>query len=186
MGKSNSITGVERFFEDNEIIVSKTDLKGRITYANRVFLEIADYTEAEVLGQPHAMIRHPHMPRSVFKLLWETIEHGREIFAYVINRAKNGDHYWVLAHVTPSYDAHGNIDGYHSNRRVPDRRVLEETVKPLYAKILAEEERHHDRKAGLAAGYRMVTELLNEHGVDYDEFIAGLITGRADSLKAAA
>ena len=98
------LTGVERFFDKDEIIVSKTDLKGRMTYCNDVFLRIAGYTEQELLGQPHSIIRHPDMPRCVFKLLWDTIGAGKEIFAYVINRAKNGDHYWVLAHVTPSRD----------------------------------------------------------------------------------
>ncbi|MBO6561950.1 MAG: PAS domain-containing protein [Nisaea sp.] len=186
MNKSNQITGKERFFDEDDIIVSKTDLKGRITYANRVFLEIADYTEEEVLGQPHAMIRHPHMPRSVFKLLWDTIQSGHEIFAYVVNRTKNGDHYWVLAHVTPSFDADGKIDGYHSNRRVPDRQIIDGTIKPLYAKILAEEERHHDRKAGLQAGYLMLTGLLEQQGVDYDQFIAALTNGRDSHFKTAA
>ncbi|MBT3307547.1 MAG: PAS domain S-box protein [Alphaproteobacteria bacterium] len=87
MSKDSSLTGVERFFEDDEIIVSKTDLKGRVTYANRVFLRLAGYTEQEVLGQPHSIIRHPEMPRCVFKLLWDTLEDGKEIFAYVINRS---------------------------------------------------------------------------------------------------
>ena len=97
-------TGRERVFGEDEIIVSKTDLQGRITYANSVFLRVAGYAEEDVLGQPHSMIRHPGMPRAVFKLLWETIAGGREIFAYVKNLARDGDHYWVFAHVTPSFD----------------------------------------------------------------------------------
>lgn len=88
---------------DDEIIVSKTDLKGRITYANRVFLTIAGYTEQEVLGEPHSIIRHPDLPRCIFKLLWDTIQGGTEIFAYVINRCKNGDHYLVYAISGESY-----------------------------------------------------------------------------------
>lgn len=174
MNKSMHLTGVERFFDDNDIIVSKTDLKGRITYANHVFLDVAGYTEKEVMGQPHSIIRHPDMPRCVFKLLWDTIQAGSEIFAYVINRAKNGDHYWVLAHVTPSYDGDGNIVGYHSNRRVPDRSVVTEHIVPLYAALLAEENKHTNRKDGMHAGFAMVAGLLEEHGVPYDEFVAGL------------
>ena len=92
---------------------------------------IAGYTEQEVLGKPHSLIRHPHMPRCVFKLLWDTIAGGDEIFAYVVNRCKNGDHYWVLAHVTPSRNTNGDIIGYHSNRRVPDRKIVEGTITPL-------------------------------------------------------
>ena len=75
-------------------------------------------------GQAHNIIRHPDMPRCVFDLLWKTIAGGEEIFAYVKNMAKNGDHYWVFAHVTPTFDAGGRIMGYHSNRRVPERGAV--------------------------------------------------------------
>jgi len=175
MAKDMSMTGVERFFDDDEIIVSKTDLKGRMTYVNNVFLKLADYTEAECLGEPHAKIRNPNMPRSIFKLLWDTIENGKEIFAYVVNRSANGDHYWVLAHVTPSRDIDGNIIGYHSNRRVPDRQILDDTIIPLYQKLLAEEQKHSNAKEGMEASYNMVVDLLNENGMEYDEFIARLM-----------
>ena len=102
-------TTKELFFPQNEIVVSKTDLKGRITYANRTFCALAGYGEAELLGQPHSIVRHPDMPRAVFKQLWDAIHGGREIFAYVKNMAKTGDYYWVFAHVTPSYDESRNI-----------------------------------------------------------------------------
>jgi PAS domain S-box len=104
-----NLTGVERTFGTDEIIVSKTDPKGRIIYANEVFLRLAGYAESEIIGQPHSIIRHPDMPRCVFKLLWDTVQSGNEIFAYVVNRSKNGDHYWVLAHVTPTFDGQGNM-----------------------------------------------------------------------------
>ena len=107
-------SGRERHFKPEELIVSKTDLKGHITYANEVFLRLSDYSEGEVLGKPHALIRHPDMPRSVFKLMWDRISSGHEIFAYVVNMASNGDHYWVYAHVTPSFDANHKVIGYHS------------------------------------------------------------------------
>ncbi|MES0883431.1 PAS domain-containing protein [Roseibium sp. SCP14] len=168
------LTGVERYFDENEIIVSKTDLKGRITYCNDVFLRVAGYTEKECLGQPHSLIRHPDMPRCIFDLLWETIQSGREIFAYVKNRCKNGDHYWVHAHVTPSRDKSGTVIGYHSNRRVPDRNVLETAIMPLYRNLLAEERGHQDRKSGLRASKAMIRSLLEDHAVEYDEFIATL------------
>ncbi|MBC8240530.1 MAG: PAS domain-containing protein [Alphaproteobacteria bacterium] len=174
MSKDRNVTGEERFFDDDELIVSKTDLKGHITYANDVFLRIADYTEREVLGQPHSMIRHPDMPRSVFKLLWDTLQGGSEIFAYVINRAKNGDHYWVLAHVTPSKDARGQVVGYHSNRRVPDRRIVTEHIIPLYQSLLAEEQKYQNRKEGMQAAHAMVGTLLADRGLAYDQFVATL------------
>ncbi len=163
-------TGQERFFKEDEIIVSKTDPKGIITYANRVFLDIAGYKEQEVVGKPHSIIRHPDMPGGVFKLMWERIQAGHEIFAYVINLAKNGDHYWVLAHVTPSFDGAGSIKGYHSNRRVPEKRLLP-GVKTFYADLLAEERKHSERRAGIQASYNIVMRILEKKGLTYDEYI---------------
>jgi PAS domain S-box-containing protein len=168
------LTGVERFFDKDEIIVSKTDLKGRITYCNDVFLRIAGYTEQELLEQPHSIIRHPDMPRCVFKLLWDTIGAGKEIFAYVINRAKNGDHYWVLAHVTPSRDPDGHIVGYHSNRRVPSRTIVDQTIVPLYRQLREEENKPQNRKEGMMAAFNTMVGLLESRGVEYDEFVATL------------
>ena len=121
----------EVFFDTEGIIVSKTDRQGRILYANDLFLSVAGYTESEVLGKPHSLIRHPEMPRAVFKLLWDTIDSGSEIFAYVKNITKAGDYYWVIAHVTPSFNDRGDIVGYHSNRRCPTRESVE-FITPIY------------------------------------------------------
>ena len=164
----------EVFFDKDDIIVSKTDLKGRITYANRTFCEIAGYNEREVVGQPHSMIRHPDMPRAVFKLLWDTLQDGRELFAYVKNMTKTGDYYWVFAHVTPSFDAARNVAGFHSNRRVPDRRIVEGTIIPLYAELLREEQRHNNGKQALASGWAMLDEFVNAKKVSYDQFVFSL------------
>src|SRR5579871_768605 len=143
-----TVTGLERRFPDDEIIVSKTDPRGRLTYVNDVFLQVSGFTEDELIGQPHSIIRHPEMPRCIFKLLWDTIASGQELFAYVNNQAKNGDNYWVFAHVTPTVDRAGTIVGYHSNRRSPKAKAIEQ-IKPLYTALLAEEQRHADRKAGM-------------------------------------
>jgi PAS domain S-box-containing protein len=164
----------ERFFDKNDIIVSKTDLKGHLTYVNRVFMAISDYEERELLGQPHSIIRHPDMPRAIFKLLWERLHAGKEIFAYVKNMTKTGDFYWVLAHATPSITPGGETVGYHSNRRVPDRRVVEEIVAPLYRSLKQIEDREPDRRAGLDKSWERLHAILQEKGIGYDEFIFGL------------
>lgn len=174
MSKDLPITGVEQYFGEDELIVSKTNLKGHITYCNDVFLRISGYTETECLGQPHSMIRHPDMPRAVFGLLWETIQNGNEIFAYVMNRCKNGDHYWVNAHVTPSRDASGAIVGFHSNRRVPDRKILEAHIMPLYQELTRIERSHSSRKEGLAASLAHIQSMLDEQAMEYDQFISTL------------
>ncbi|MCB9858407.1 MAG: PAS domain-containing protein [Phycisphaerales bacterium] len=182
MSRHLDLTGREQTFGEDEIIVSKTDLKGKITYANEVFLRVAGYTEHEVLGKPHNIIRHPDMPRCVFKLLWDTIESGKEIFAYVINRCKNGDHYWVFAHVTPTFDDSGRIVSYHSNRRVPDRTVLT-TIKGLYQTLLNEERKHRNPKDQMAASMPIVLDLLKSKGMSYEELIFSL-KHDADSRRA--
>ncbi len=166
-------TGVEVSFGDEEIIVSKTDRRGIITYANDVFQRVSGFSEQELLGQPHNLIRHPQMPRCVFRLLWETLEAGREIFAYVINLARDGRHYWVFAHVTPSFDRAGQIVGYHSNRRVPDADALVK-VKELYAALLAEETRWPDPRVAIEASTRLLTDLLQRNQVNYSEFVFSL------------
>lgn len=172
-GTDRALTGVERKFPEDEIIVSKTDPRGRLTYVNDVFLSVSGYTESECIGQQHSMIRHPEMPRAIFKLLWDTIASGREIFAYVNNRAKNGDHYWVLAHVTPNFGPGGDIIGYHSNRRVARPEALAK-IKPLYCTLLETENRAADRKVGLDASTRQLNDILAREGKSYGEFIFGL------------
>ena len=166
-------SGREITFDEREIIVSKTDTRGVITYANDVFQRVSGYTEAELVGQPHNLIRHPDMPACVFQLLWDTIGNGQEIFAYVLNQARNGDAYWVFAHVTPSWDSAGRIVCYHSNRRVPYADALPK-VRGLYAALLAEEQRHSNAKDGIAAGVRMVQDTLRSAGVTYDQFVFSL------------
>lgn len=166
-------SGRESPFDDDEIIVSKTDLKGRITYVNDVFLRVSRYSHADILGQPHSIIRHPDMPRCVFKLLWDTIQARGELFAYVVNMASNGDHYWVFAHVTPSFDAAGNVIGYHSNRRKPDPAQLDKVV-PLYRSLLERERQTDDRKRGMAQSHEFLISTLQAKGVAYDEFVFSL------------
>ncbi|MDB5617620.1 PAS domain-containing protein [Tardiphaga sp.] len=173
---SNQIipTGREILFPASELIVSKTDLKGRLTYVNRLFCTLAGYGEAELVGQPHSIVRHPDMPRSVFRLLWSSIEDRREIFAYVKNMARNGDHYWVFAHVTPSFGPDGKITGYHSNRRAPQRALIEKTIAPLYAGILAIERDHKNGKDAVAAGQKALEDFVASKKASYDELMFSL------------
>ncbi|MBI3504788.1 MAG: PAS domain-containing protein [Proteobacteria bacterium] len=163
-------TGKERTFGEDEVIVSKTDTKGKITYGNEVFLRISGYPESEIVGAPHSILRNPAMPRCVFKLLWNKIEAGDEIFAYVVNMANGGDHYWVFAHVTPTFGPDGKITGYHSNRRKPTPDQIR-TVSALYKSLLDIEERASDRKAGMEQAYEHLSSMLKSKGVSYEEFV---------------
>lgn len=173
MYEFSSKTGHERTFERDEIIVSKTNLTGHITYANQVFCRVAEFEESELLGKPHSIIRHPSMPRCVFKFLWDTIADGREVFAYVINRTKYDNYYWVFAHVTPTFDTRGKIVGYHSNRRVPDRSVLAK-IKPLYKTLLDVESRYRTPKEQWQGSMKVLLDYLSQNGVSYEELIFSL------------
>lgn len=169
-----SLTGREIIFPEDDLIVSKTDPRGIITYVNDVFCQVSGYHEEEALDKPHSLIRHPHMPRCVFKLLWDEIKAGNEIFAYVLNRAKNGDEYWVFAHVTPTYDDDGKLLGYHSSRRAPQRGAIEK-IKPIYRQLLAcEQQLGSLGQEALAASTKMLNSLLESHKVTYPEFVLGL------------
>ena len=167
-------TGVERTFGEDEIIVSKTDDKGRITYANTVFLRVSKFDEADVVGQPHSLIRHPDMPRTIFKLLWDTIQSGEEIFAYVNNLAADGAHYWVLAHITPSRTSAGSSGGYHSNRRSPGRGAVRD-VDALYRLLVAEERKHARPADAMSASCLLLDRELASLEKTYDEFVWSLV-----------
>ena len=164
-----TLTGVERKFNDDQIIVSKTDPTGKITYANELFCRISGYTEAELIGAPHSILRHPAMPRIVYKLLWERVQGGHELFAFVVNRCREGDEYWVYAHVSPTFRG-GEIVGYHSNRRTVNRTALPE-IKALYETLRAEEQRQGDKRSGLAASGALLERFLAERGQTYDELV---------------
>jgi len=162
----------EKVMRENDFIVSKTDLKGRITYGNRIFIEMSGYTEAELLGAPHNIIRHPDMPRGVFKFLWDTIEANKECFAYVKNLAKDGSHYWVFANVTSDYDAGGRPTGYYSVRRAPKRAAVD-ALADVYQLMLREEQRAGPAQA-CDASLALLTKTLADRGQSYDQFILSL------------
>lgn len=131
------ITNEERMMRSGEYIVSRTDTRGVITEANPYFYEISGFSEAEIIGSPHNIVRHPDMPEEAFKDLWETLKAGKPWTGYVKNRCKNGDHYWVIANVTPLWE-NGSIAGYLSVRSKPERADVESIAK-VYAKFRAKD-----------------------------------------------
>ncbi len=122
------VSNNEAVLRDDAMIVSKTDLKGRITYINRDFLEISGFSESELIGAPHNLVRHPDMPPEAFEDLWATLQAGRPWTGLVKNRCKNGDFYWVLANATPLFE-NGQIMGYLSVRRKAPRDKIEEAER---------------------------------------------------------
>ncbi len=159
---------MEKFMQEDDFIVSKTDTKGRITYGNEIFIRMSGYSEKELLNAPHNILRHKDMPAVVFKLLWDRIKNKKPINAYVKNLTKNGDFYWVFANVTASMDNQNNIIGYYSVRRKPSKKGLE-AVEGLYSALLQTE-----KSQGIEASAKLLESKLNEMGVDYDELVLSL------------
>jgi methyl-accepting chemotaxis protein len=129
------VTDNERQMREGSTLVSKTDVKGRITYCNRDFIEISGFSEEELIGASHNLVRHPDMPPEAFADLWETIQSGKPWTGVVKNRCKNGDFYWVKANVTPLTEK-GRVTEYMSVRTPPTREEIDATAE-LYQKINA-------------------------------------------------
>lgn len=172
MKRAITPTRVERVMRESDFIVSKTNPKGIITYGNPIFVEFSGYTEDELIGTQHNIIRHPDMPRAAFKLAWDTIQGGKEFFAYVKNMSKDGGFYWVFTHITPDFAPDGSIVGYTSVRRCPKRSAVD-AITPVYAQMLAAEKAAGARDA-IAAGTQVLVDLLTQTGKGYEELIFAL------------
>jgi PAS domain S-box-containing protein len=171
--KNNIVpTQKERVMREDDFLVSKTDTKGRITYGNQIFIEFSGFEERELLGQQHNIVRHPDMPRGVFKFLWDTIAAKQECFAYVKNMSKDGGFYWVFANITPSLNAQGQIEGYFSVRRKPRPQAVA-VMEPLYRQLL-DVERKAGTKDACDASIAVLTSVLKEKGVSYESFILSI------------
>ena len=123
---------------DGRTLISETDTKGVITYVNRKFVEMSGYSKEEVIGIAHNILRHPDMPKEAFKQMWQTIKSGTIWEGYVKNLRKDGKFYWVIVHIVPKIDEHGEIIGYIASRKVPDPIKIAST-ETSYNQMLAKE-----------------------------------------------
>lgn len=147
-------------FDASELFFSRTDKRGTIISGNDVFSRIANYPMESLRGTAHNVIRHPDMPKAVFRVFWQTIEADKPISAYVKNMASDGSYYWVFATAFPV------ADGYLSIRVKPLTDVFK-LVGPIYQKVLEKE-----KKDGIDAGIILLLEILKSHGfADYDTFM---------------
>ncbi len=144
-------------------IVSETDEKGKITFCNDYFIEVCGYEKEELIGKPHSIVRHPDMPRVVFKLLWETISQGKNINAVVKNLAKDGRYYWIFTEFESRRDTDtGEIIGYHAARKSISKHVIE-IIAGLYAELL-EIEKNED----IEASEKYLVSFLKDKGDDME------------------
>lgn len=157
-------TDVEHEVTNVDMIVSKSDAEGRITYTNPIFMKISGYTQGELLDQPHALLRHPDMPSVIFKYLWENIKAGNEIYAYVKNLCKDGGYYLVLAQVRMAKNPDGSFRNYVSTRRLMSPKARE-VILPLYAKLLEIE-----KSDGVEASQKALMDFLAEYGQSLETF----------------
>jgi PAS domain S-box-containing protein len=134
------VTGIEHQIKEGEFVLSKTDLKGIIVLVNRQFVEISGYSEAELLGQPHNILRHPDMPAEAFKDMWNNMKRGKSWSGVVKNRCKNGDYYWAMANVSPLWE-NGQIVAYMSTRRRAERSEIE-AVQGVYEQFRSAKTTH--------------------------------------------
>jgi len=147
-----------------DIIVSKGNEAGDITYANPIFVKLSGYSQGELLDKPHAILRHPDMPKIVFKFLWDNLKAGNDVHAFVKNLSKDGGFYWVLAHVRVAKNPDGSFRNYVSTRKLVTehaRRVIE----PLYAELLSAE-----KEGGMEASLKALEAFLAENGASLATF----------------
>lgn len=130
-------TNIEVKFEGGNMI-TETDLSGKITYVNRLFIEMSGYSKEELIGKPHSLIRHPDMPKCCFRLMWDTVKRGYPWEGYVKNLRKDGAFYWVIVTVTPKFDEFGKPYGYIAIRKPPGKLTLEE-IKERYRQMIESE-----------------------------------------------
>lgn len=162
---TNLLNNQQKEISDEAFITTKTDLKGRITYANSYFLEIVNAKNSDLIGKSHNIVRHPDMPKYVFKLLWDRIQRKEEVFAFVKNITFDGGYYWVFANITSSLDENGNIIGYYSVRRKANPKAVEKII-PIYQKM-----RELEKTGGIQASQKYITELLASNNTTYDRFV---------------
>ncbi|MEA3491440.1 MAG: PAS domain-containing protein [Campylobacterota bacterium] len=159
-------TDIENEVTSVDMIISKADAEGNITYTNPIFMKISGYTQGELLDQPHAILRHPDMPKVIFKYLWDNIKDGKDVTAYVKNLCKDGSYYWVLAQVRVAKNPDGSFRNYVSTRKcITDS--AKETISTLYAKLIDIE-----KSGGVEASEKALMDFLTKNGQSPETFNA--------------
>ncbi len=158
----------EKKLSSDSILVSKTDISGRIIYGNETFLAISGYSKEELIGQPHSIIRHPDMPKAIFHLMWQSIKKGKNIMAVVKNLTKDGRHYWVTTDFDIQRDRSGQIRNYIAFREPTPRKVIKE-IEKIYQTLLEIEKRKGDKQS-----LEFLNLFLEEKRMTYNEYIEDL------------
>jgi len=147
-----------------DIIVSKGNEAGDITYANPIFVKLSGYTQGELLDKPHSILRHPDMPKLIFKYLWDNLKAGNDVYAFVKNLSKDGGYYWVLAHVRVAKNPDGSFRNYVSTRKqmTVEAKAL---IEPLYSEMIKAE-----KAEGMSGSLKVLEKFLADHGASLSTF----------------
>jgi len=148
-------TNNEIILKPVDIVVSKSDEEGNIEYCNPIFIKLSGYNKKELLYSPHSILRHPDMPKVIFKFLWNELKNGNEVHAFVKNITKDGSFYWVFAFVRPAFNPDGSLRNYVSTRKFMSEHARG-VIEPLYVKLLEIE-----KSEGVEASEKALIEMLN-------------------------
>ncbi|MGL2986672.1 PAS domain-containing protein [Flavobacterium sp. RSSA_27] len=176
--KQPTIIDKEVVWDKSRIIMSKTDHRGIIEYANEVFVDVCGYEDYELMGQPHSIIRHPDMPKVLFKVLWENLKLGGNFHAVVKNLAKSGRYYWVVTDFESTKNEDGEITHYFGRRRAVPQEIITNHIEPLYRKLLQIE-----KASGVEYSEKYLIGFLEEKNRSYVEYINDLFTEYERSQK---
>ena len=156
--------------KEGDVLVSMTDAKGKITYANDIFCHTAGYKREEILGKPHNIVRHPDMPKVVFKMMWDRINRAQNIMAVVKNLAKDGSYYWVITEFEPKVDPITNeIVSHTAFRKAAPQKAIDAMI-PIYQKLIEIE-----KTGGMEASEKYLRGYLEDQKITYDELIDTLV-----------
>lgn len=157
-------------WDKTQTIMSKTDLYGTIEYANEAFVDVCGYEDYELMAQPHNIIRHPDMPKVVFKVMWDNIKQGNKFHGIVKNLAKSGRYYWVITDFEYMRDENGNIKNYIARRKAVPQTVISNHIEPLYKRLLQIEQ-----ASGIDASEKYLIGFLEEKGMNYVDLVTNLM-----------
>ncbi len=176
--KQPTIIDKEVVWDKSRVIMSKTDHRGIIEYTNEVFVDVCGYEDYELMGQPHSIIRHPDMPKVLFKVLWENLKLGGNFHAVVKNLAKSGRYYWVVTDFESTKNEDGEITHYFGRRRAVPQEIITNYIEPLYKKLLQIE-----KASGVEYSEKYLIGFLEEKNRSYVEYINDLFTEYERSQK---
>ncbi|GET46435.1 PAS domain-containing protein [Capnocytophaga felis] len=168
----------EVVWDKSKIIVSETDIYGRIVEVNDAFCDVSGYSIVEMIGQPHSLVRHPDMPQLIFKMLWDNLKNENNFVGVIKNLAKSGEYYWVITDFIIQKDILGNVTNYIARRKSVSRDIVDNRIAPLYETLLKLE-----KIGGMELSSRFLKNYLDKEGKDYIGFIFDIVTKNKQHLS---